>query len=498
MHNNALFFEKISHSLRAFLEGCVIDEVFSSSKDELFFVFQNNIVLKYHYYRGHSFFLKSDAGSLPKRNKLYPFKDIVEKKIERIDSHQMNRSFSFVLENQLTLVFKCYQNNGNILLFKKEQLLEVFRKKIEKDLSLPLHTFFSKPFLPVHNREELFASYPFLPRDLKILQEISFPKSSNQMESIIRKIGGKDFEIDETSNIPRMVLSDNENKGDLLSMGTSFARLFIARSEFLHQKNKLLQRLSKGIKNKKGYLKKIESQISEQANQRSYKEIGDILMANLHLKYNPKIKGIELYDFYAGKNIIVKLNQNLTLQKNAEKFYLKSKNQFKQKTHQEEAIKKAENQLFLLEKEWKAIALIEDFKGLKPYLKEEKKSKADSAFPFRKRHVDNYEVWIGKNAQNNDLLIGQYAHPNDLWLHARGVPGSHVLIKNSSGQRIPKYTLEKVASLAVFFSKNRNNSLSPVVYTQRKYVRKAKGSPAGLVSLIKEEVILVEANGSPS
>ena len=81
------------------------------------------------------------------------------------------------------------------------------------------------------------------------------------------------------------------------------------------------------------------------------------------------------------------------------------------------------------------------------------------------------------------------------WLHAKDVSGSHVIIKEIAGKSFPKPVIEKAAEMAAFHSKKRNESLCPVIYTPRKFVRKRKGDAPGAVVLEKEQVILVEPRG---
>jgi predicted ribosome quality control (RQC) complex YloA/Tae2 family protein len=98
---------------------------------------------------------------------------------------------------------------------------------------------------------------------------------------------------------------------------------------------------------------------------------------------------------------------------------------------------------------------------------------------------------VGKNAANNDLLTIRYAHKNDLWLHAKDVSGSHVVIKQQS-QTFPIAVITYAAQLAAYYSKLKGSTLVPVSYTLKKYVRKPKGMEPGQVIVDREEVILVE------
>ena len=112
--------------------------------------------------------------------------------------------------------------------------------------------------------------------------------------------------------------------------------------------------------------------------------------------------------------------------------------------------------------------------------------------PFKQFVVEGFTILVGKNAQNNDLLTQKYAYKEDLWLHAKDVSGSHVLIKYQAGKTFPKKVIEKAAQIAAYFSKRRNETLCPVIVTPKKFVRKTKDLDAGQVIVEKENVIMVE------
>ncbi len=99
---------------------------------------------------------------------------------------------------------------------------------------------------------------------------------------------------------------------------------------------------------------------------------------------------------------------------------------------------------------------------------------------------------MGRNAENNDLLTLKYAFKEDLWLHAKDVSGSHVVIKYQSGKNFPKPVIEKAAEIAAFHSKRKADTLVPVTVTPKKFVRKPKGFAAGKVIVEREEVVLVQ------
>ena len=102
--------------------------------------------------------------------------------------------------------------------------------------------------------------------------------------------------------------------------------------------------------------------------------------------------------------------------------------------------------------------------------------------PFRHIHIDGWDIYIGKNDSQNDELSSSFATPWDIWFHVADHPGSHVLIRRPKGREMPtKEILEKVAALAVWFSKARNAPFAKVNYTEARNVHKRKNAPAGEV-----------------
>ena len=108
--------------------------------------------------------------------------------------------------------------------------------------------------------------------------------------------------------------------------------------------------------------------------------------------------------------------------------------------------------------------------------------------PCRYLSADGIEIAVGKNAAQNDrLTLG--ARPEEMWLHAKDMPGSHVIVCCEGD--IPQATMKQAALLAAWYSKGQRSSTVPVDYTLRKYVKKPGGSPAGFVIYTNQKTILV-------
>ena len=100
--------------------------------------------------------------------------------------------------------------------------------------------------------------------------------------------------------------------------------------------------------------------------------------------------------------------------------------------------------------------------------------------PYHYRTKDGYDIYAGKNNFQNDELTFQAASGNDWWFHAKGAPGSHVIVKGK-GEELPDHVFEDAARVAAYYSKNRSAGKVEIDYIQRKHVKKPNGAKPGFV-----------------
>jgi predicted ribosome quality control (RQC) complex YloA/Tae2 family protein len=164
-----------------------------------------------------------------------------------------------------------------------------------------------------------------------------------------------------------------------------------------------------------------------------------------------------------------------------------------------DSFKSKQNEIADVQQKIAALENAEDLKSLRNFIDasglKQEASKKENPLPYHEVLFNGFKIWIGKNAQHNDTLTLKHSFKEDLWLHAKDVPGSHVVIKYQAGKKFPKDVVERAAQLAAFNSKRKTESLAPVAFTPKKFVRKRKGDPAGAVVVEREEVILVEPKG---
>lgn len=109
----------------------------------------------------------------------------------------------------------------------------------------------------------------------------------------------------------------------------------------------------------------------------------------------------------------------------------------------------------------------------------EKKGRTKSR-PFHYVSSDGFHIYIGKNNYQNEDLTFKVAQGNDWWFHAKGIPGSHVIVQ-AKGQELPDRTFEEAGRLAAYYSKGRGGDKVEIDYIQRKHVKKVNGAKPGFV-----------------
>ena len=192
------------------------------------------------------------------------------------------------------------------------------------------------------------------------------------------------------------------------------------------------------------------------------------------------------------------MREELSPQQNVANYYKKSKSMHQAVERAAEQIPEVRKKLLRVREQLEKIRItgvtnIDDLKKRIPMNKDNSHKKDEVQVRAIKFLVDDkYTVLVGKDSRNNDVLTLKVAKPEDLWFHARGCPGSHVVLQvTNTKEPVQKSTIKKVAAIAAFYSKAKNSGLTPVAYTKKKYVSKRKGMKDGMVSLLREDVILV-------
>lgn len=220
-------------------------------------------------------------------------------------------------------------------------------------------------------------------------------------------------------------------------------------------------------------------------------------------------KELNCVNFYTGEPIRIPLDTQLTAQENAQKYfdkYNKLKRTFEALTELTSTTKNEIEHLESISTSLDIALKEEDLTQIKQELTEYgfikkhgpagKKTKITSK-PFHYLSSDGFHIYVGKNNYQNEELTFKVATGNDWWFHAKGIPGSHVIVK-CEGKELPDRVFEEAGALAAYYSKGRGNEKVEIDYIQKKSVKKVAGAAPGFViyhtnySLMAEPKIMVE------
>lgn len=341
----------------------------------------------------------------------------------------------------------------------------------------------------------------FIPIYEQIIKDINNILNNNYMPRIYYEGKNiKDFHILSFDIYDKSESFDNIN--DMLSKYISLKYGNNSNNENL---NNLKTKINKLIEKT---LKKIE--INELDIEKSKDYENDKLYADMIKTYGynkENIKDDILYckNYYDNnKNLEIKLDSKLSIQKNAEMYYNNYNKKKRTIDKSNEQIKRYNNQLEHLNdllENLKYINETNDLLQIETELENSFKTKNTGIVKKKQNNktmnikhykaYDGTDIYIGKNNIQNDYLTFNIADANDTWLHVKNATGSHVIIKKNY-EDLDIKILEQAASLASFYSSLRNENKVTVDYTLRKELKKVKGKPLGFVIYHKNKSINVE------
>ena len=221
-----------------------------------------------------------------------------------------------------------------------------------------------------------------------------------------------------------------------------------------------------------------------------YKVYGE-LINTYGYNVEPEAKSREALNYYTNETVTIPLDNTLTPQENAQKYfdkYGKLKRTYEalsELTIQvSEEIEHLESILAALDIAMQEEDLVQIREELieSGYIRRKggsKKVKITSK-PFHYVSSDGFHIYVGKNNFQNDELTFKFANGNDWWFHAKQIPGSHVVLK-TEGAEVPDRTFEEAARLAAYYSKGREQDKVEIDYVQKKHVKKPAGAKPGFV-----------------
>jgi len=253
----------------------------------------------------------------------------------------------------------------------------------------------------------------------------------------------------------------------------------------------LRDRLGRAIDRRTRTVGKLREWLEGAADVHSLRSLADLVMIH-HREIPEKASEAVLVDPATNAPVTVRLRPELTAIENAQRLYQRAKRLRRGIPHVASRLARIEDELNRLRSGLTSLDEGEtiDARTL-ALLSEKPASKRNEAPTRREERVDGFAIWVGRNAAENDRLL-RCASPDDVWMHVRGVPGSHVIVRRGGARDIPRAVLQHAARLAAERSKARGERRVEVAMTPVKHVRKPKGAPPGLVIVEREDTLTVD------
>lgn len=274
-----------------------------------------------------------------------------------------------------------------------------------------------------------------------------------------------------------------------------------AKEEADDQK-KVLDAVGKAVNRINKRVKKLEQDIEKAADFERYKRYGDILQIHRN-QIKKGMTDITVPDAFAPESsqVTIKLDPALSPQENIEEY-------FKRHRKGREGLETLQRRLEISRAELDELRSIRnqlelnfesavnryasDIANLLPQAAARRETAP--RLPYRPHTLSTgATIYIGKDGADNDRTTFEFARPYELWFHAQQCPGSHVVLKFPNKNFEPsKQEIAETAAIAAWHSKARNDSLVPVIYTERRYVRKPRKAEPGLVTVEREKSVMVQ------
>ena len=271
------------------------------------------------------------------------------------------------------------------------------------------------------------------------------------------------------------------------------------REQIQSQKKNLQKIINREFKKKERKLQKLQDDLREARGSENLKVRGELLTAYAH-KVEKGQKTVTLPNYYQNNSPIeIQLKPELNPHANAQRYFKKYHKKKKAQKHLKRQIALTRREIKYLEEVGHYLedaSSLQEINELETELRaagliRSRRKKGDEksrSQPRQFKTSDGRDILVGRNNRQNEELF-RNSKKHDLWLHAREIPGSHVIIKTEN-QEVTEKDLLRAAGLAAYFSQGRQDSKVPVDYTSVKNLKKPRGSPPGYVHYENYQTIM--------
>ncbi|TLU83235.1 MAG: DUF814 domain-containing protein [Chlorobium sp.] len=544
MHRNYFTLYQAALELNERLAGATVTGICSQNKNQLTVSFET---ADHEHLRlfiitripGLSIFVKAGPDS-KSRQSVNLMTEVYGKTVSGIEMSPYDREITIRLQDRTVIILQLFGQKSNVLLVHNNVIADAFKEK---------NSLIGHPCQQNTSGRHILKTLETLAFDkTHFIRQLNENKKENIVETICATLPGFDPKLSrdllkragtdaDPSAVyfafrdifyelldPLATVEEKENgepEFTLLADSGTHSRTFDSVLEGLSFYSISLLKFLDTKEDLKSFRSRLQQQIRKKAKEleaynpamleeliRNYETCGHLLMASLGNEGKGR-KSITLQNILEKEvpdDITIALKEALSLRQNAEEYFSKaSKTRGKLKTMQDrhlvlEQEKKAMEQL--LEK----MESIESPKEARKFLEEHDAGKPGKNLAGSKKHEPlkqfrtfrlspEVKLFVGKNAENNELLTFEFAKPDDIWLHARGTSGSHCVLKGAGMDHID--LIKKAAGIAAWHSAAKHSKLVPVIYTQKKFVRRSKKLQTGQVIVEREKVLFVKPAREP-
>ncbi|MDZ7771810.1 MAG: NFACT RNA binding domain-containing protein [Balneolaceae bacterium] len=462
----------------------------------------------------------------PKKSNVMDFFGELEgRRVEGTRLAEEDRLWEVRFEGEYSLLFKLYGGSPNVYLTDGKEILDAFKNPEEVRGEAPPEAHppdrDEEPRMRAIPKNRLTGLHPKLPRNLlPHLVEQHAVDGMDAAETVA--FGERIVRAMKEKPCPRVLQTGDLTLWDeeLLDLPTD--RAFDSVNDAVRHayRNAVhLRRLNNRREKVSRFLERMESKKASRLEQLrqadrsleradTYERSAHLLMAHAHEELEPRLETgegetvVRLPDIYEeDREISIAVDPNRGFSGNAEQYYEKARSARRNYEEARRRIPRVERELEAVRRLREELGKVTHLGEMQDWFGERREKLEELGFgnesgevassPYRKLKVGKYEVWVGKSARSNDQLTS-LAHKEDVWLHARGVPGSHVVIRmGNTSDYPPQEVILQAAGFAAWFSKAQGMKSAPVMYTKRKYVRKPKGAGPGAVKVEREQVVMV-------
>lgn len=432
--------------------------------------------------------------------------NITQSGFDRIIYFQFEKLNQFGNLEKFDLIFEIMGKHSNLFLTEKNKILSsIFTASLEEGNRVIFPgSLYTPPFekIKISPLQLSPDDFPFASGDdfLKAVEgsgkifanEVynDYKKFSeylkNYLPIIYKHEKGRTLTYNKFSEFPDFEFETYSTLNEALN---NYLNVTFKSSFFNSKRNNLLKFIDNNLTKNRKIIQNIKKDLDKNSNYQKYRNIGDILAANMHL-LKQDMHEITLFDFYNEKEIVIKLDSSLSPNENLNFYYNKYNKAKRTIENLHERLPKIEEEADYLEEVKVFVNNETDIIGLEELenelnIKQKRKIKL---YKKIKREILSYQfedftILVGRNSRENEEITFSRGNGDDIWMHIKDLPGSHVLILREN-KPVPDSVLSYAANLAGLYSKSGVGDKVTIDYCEKRFVKKIKKSKPGNVTYI--------------